>query len=551
VTPPIRLFLDGVKVADGTPGEADQVPFAIDGLTVSWGRPTTVDQPEPTTCSFTLQASTLWADPDLFATTVKIGRAVVLDAGRVDDAVFLGYITDVAMVTADDDPTKILLTVTCDDLLADLNQRPSTTVARPVESVGTRFGNLLGQARLNTPYLVDSDLTGIPARRIIVDEPGSTMVTESLTNLATSVDGVLWSIGFYVEGDTSRLVPGLHLESPNLRAPLRRLAYVAPWVVIVDVSTAAGAFQLDPCVPDLAPIEWRQTMSDLVTGVSVTYYTADPTDSTRDVGTTITVVEPGAESPSRPWGVRRMTIDSDLTSAADATDAATRILARLSTPSWRLNNITVDPATAVVSDADMLKLITLRSRHGLPVTISPLPSWSPPSADLFSGYLEGGEISSIQGVWSTSLWLSAAQGYAGAAGRWIDIPDPRVASTWTYSTVAADGTYRWASGASVLTIAFIDSTGASLTAALSAIVAGDTVQIINGSVTWTAKVTLNTIGTDKVQLTVTGIQGTMPPVGTTALIAVSQAGQAAGPWRWQDIHPDITYADLVGVAGPI
>lgn len=48
------LYVDGVRVADGAPGDPDAAPTALSGLAVNWGRSTTIDQVEPSTCSFEL-----------------------------------------------------------------------------------------------------------------------------------------------------------------------------------------------------------------------------------------------------------------------------------------------------------------------------------------------------------------------------------------------------------------------------------------------------------------------------------------------------------------
>ena len=50
--PTCVLWVDGVRYADGQPTEDPAAPVALTGLTVSWGRDTTVDQPAPATCSF-------------------------------------------------------------------------------------------------------------------------------------------------------------------------------------------------------------------------------------------------------------------------------------------------------------------------------------------------------------------------------------------------------------------------------------------------------------------------------------------------------------------
>lgn len=46
------VYVDGERFADGSPGDDPLAPTALAGLSIKWGRETTVDQPEPSTCTF-------------------------------------------------------------------------------------------------------------------------------------------------------------------------------------------------------------------------------------------------------------------------------------------------------------------------------------------------------------------------------------------------------------------------------------------------------------------------------------------------------------------
>jgi hypothetical protein len=50
--PSCVLWVDGARYADGQPAEPVAEPVALTGLTVTWGRSTTIDQPAPATCVF-------------------------------------------------------------------------------------------------------------------------------------------------------------------------------------------------------------------------------------------------------------------------------------------------------------------------------------------------------------------------------------------------------------------------------------------------------------------------------------------------------------------
>jgi hypothetical protein len=52
--PSCVLWVDGVRYADGQPAELPADPVALTGLTVTWGRDTTIDQPAPASCAFTV-----------------------------------------------------------------------------------------------------------------------------------------------------------------------------------------------------------------------------------------------------------------------------------------------------------------------------------------------------------------------------------------------------------------------------------------------------------------------------------------------------------------
>jgi hypothetical protein len=46
------VLVDGKRFADGSPGDPDNAPTALSGLSVTWGRGTTLDQPQPSTCEW-------------------------------------------------------------------------------------------------------------------------------------------------------------------------------------------------------------------------------------------------------------------------------------------------------------------------------------------------------------------------------------------------------------------------------------------------------------------------------------------------------------------
>lgn len=71
------VYADGVRLADGQLGEPDGVPTVLSGLSVVWGRDTTVDQPEASTCSFELMDA---PGGGSFAELLRTGTAIDVNA---------------------------------------------------------------------------------------------------------------------------------------------------------------------------------------------------------------------------------------------------------------------------------------------------------------------------------------------------------------------------------------------------------------------------------------------------------------------------------------
>lgn len=78
--PSCTLWIDGTRYADGQPAELDGEPVALTGLQVVWGRDTTLDQPAPATCTFTVLDR---PGDDRFTSRLRIGARVQVRADAV------------------------------------------------------------------------------------------------------------------------------------------------------------------------------------------------------------------------------------------------------------------------------------------------------------------------------------------------------------------------------------------------------------------------------------------------------------------------------------
>lgn len=71
------LFLDGERFLDGSPGDDIDAPTALSGLSVSWGRDSTMDQPETSTCSFQVMDR---RGSEAFVNLLRTGRRISVTA---------------------------------------------------------------------------------------------------------------------------------------------------------------------------------------------------------------------------------------------------------------------------------------------------------------------------------------------------------------------------------------------------------------------------------------------------------------------------------------
>jgi hypothetical protein len=406
------LFVAGLLIPGSAADTVDPTGlYAGDTLTVTWGRDDTVSQPDPTSCTFRLirPAPVDW---------LRVGETVTVlaTAPGLHVTVFIGSITSLAM-SWDDTTGQPVVDVIADDVLADLGNRRVASTPWPAESLQARVDHVMAASRQDVAYTVGA---GIAAKPLAKQDVDVRMATEVLQQVAASVDGVLWST-VTLTGQA----PALLVEDTGARLPLRRLAKPASLIVIVfDADEVADvALTLDGCVFDRDSVGFTQDVDDIVTGVSVTYYTPDPTDSTApDLDKTVDVVDVASESPLGGWGVRRIDLDTLLTNQIDATDVGNRILGRLR-PSgqWRAPTLEFDQAhTPAITDAQLVQLLDSRTRIGLPLIV-PLPAWAP-NAEPLVGYLEGA-VANYAGSWDLALTVSSAQGYGAADVMWNDMPD--------------------------------------------------------------------------------------------------------------------------------
>lgn len=391
-----ELWIDGARYADGCTGEADSDPAAMSGLTLTWGRDSTIDQPEPASLTFTILDG---PGGVRFDETIALGSKVVVWSvvGGRRVVVFGGRVTDLES-SYDDAADAGRCSVVAADLLADLANRDVGDEPWPAESLLVRARRIAAAAGVPAANLTaDTRPAALTVSRVDVDRQQAATL---LTDLATTGTAALW----VVAGTDG--VARLRFEDPTARPGLWVLGLGADGLWRPMLSAGAGR-ALDSCVIDRDPVRWKRALSDLITRVTVRWLDQTTTPDTTE--RTLSVIDSDVESI---YGARGISIGTILTTEAAASSAANLLLAtHQDTNAWRAAGLawdladTVDPGAGTAAlAADLLDNST---RYGLPVTITPMPEWVPAGAEA-GLYVDGGTYTFSGGRWTLSLATTSA-----------------------------------------------------------------------------------------------------------------------------------------------
>jgi len=360
-----------------------------------------------------LGAAPTWADLSI----VRIDDLVLLaPASGVNRAglVFSGLITDLdASYSLNLGGT--LVKVIAQDWTADLGNRNVGDVPWLAESLSARFAKIITLAGQQTTYTIDPAPAALGVTWRDVD---STPALDLLHELGRSAGGVLWSATNLVTG------PYLWLEDVETRPALLKLKEDAGGIVHIVTADPAtvDAIELSACSVALEPVHWVQTTADDATRVVVTWQeqTLDNDGNPRPTAREVSLADTTAEVAS---GVRRVGVSTQLRTSVDGTNLATRLLARLRTPAWRITGLEIRLNQYERLDADGLtKILTLldgTTRIGQAIMLTDLPAWSPVAdgRSTLPLYLEGGRFSSVDGYWTLEL-VTSSGGNSGSSVRW-------------------------------------------------------------------------------------------------------------------------------------
>lgn len=385
-----ELWISGTRFADGQPAELTTDPVALSGLSITWGRRTSVDQPPPATCTFTV------LDPPggvRFDEAVPLGASCriwsALGSRRV--IVFDGRITDLDASYSDPDGGATVAVVAA-DMTADLGNRFIGDDPWPQESVATRVGRILTLAAGGQTAQLDPRPAAVLVGRMDADRQGAMPLLE---DLAVTSGSVLWSA---VDPATGAY---LLYEDPSLRAAGSVLTQYASGLWGPSAA-GEGGLPVDACLVLQDPLHWFLDTTDLLTRATVRWQDqATQPDPTERV---VTIVDADLEDSH---GARGISLSTLLTSAQAASQLATAAMAAHANPdAWRSTGLTWDLAVSEANDpaAQTLAMTLLdnNSRIGLLLSLVNLPEWTPVGAAV-SLFVEGGTYDYEQGRWMLAL----------------------------------------------------------------------------------------------------------------------------------------------------
>lgn len=417
-----ELWIAGVRVADGCYGQAS-TPAALDTLNVRWGRETTIDQPEPSTCTTSILDR--GAGPTRVEDIAQLGAVLVVWAvlGADRRIVFGGRITDV-QTQWDEGAGGAVTDVVAADLVADLASRYVGAEPWVAETLAARAARIVAAAGVGT-VTVDARPAALTVSRMDVDRQASAAL---LRDLATTGTGVLW-----VRVAPGSTAPALWIEDPATRESLWMLGQGGDGLWRPVPSPGAGDL-IDACALLRDPVSWDRSVSDLITRVTVRWLDQSSTPDTTE--RSVQIIDAASETQ---WGARGLSVGTILTSADAATRAAQQwIVAHQNHDAWRASGLVWDTDKTVTDNAAtralLLNLLDNQQRPGRVVQVSGLPWWTP-AAGSAGRYIEGGQYRFEAGRWVLDLDTTSTAGF-GASVTYQQTP-----RTARYQDFAPDVSY--------------------------------------------------------------------------------------------------------------
>jgi hypothetical protein len=391
--------------------------------------PAWLDVPGSTTWAGLSTPVPSWLDlADVYVDDLSV---LAPDAGAARaGSVFDGRITDM-VARYDIDRGATIVDVIAQDDTAELANRYVGTTPWAAEPLSARFGKIVTASGQVVTYVVDAGPGALQVTYRDVDaQPALTLLQE----LAESANGVLWAASSIGTG------PFLRLEDIGARPALQKLIRGADLVVVIVPADIVGTsgITVSACDVLLDPVRWEIDSTDSATRIDVGWL-EQVVDAgvTKPAARTVTLVDTAAETAT---GRRRVGVQTQLTTSANASTVGAAMLARLTAGGWRVGGLTwraeIDDPLTPAGIAAVMQVLDGSTRLGLPIMLTDLPDWSPiPAGTDVPLFLEGGRFANVDGAWQLDLVTSSAKAQ-GAGVKWQEIP-----AAWTWQQFSPDITW--------------------------------------------------------------------------------------------------------------
>jgi hypothetical protein len=318
-------------------------------------------------------------------------------------------------------PFAMTVSVTASDAGSKYANKTISDSPWPLQPLGTRMARIATLA--GAPAVaVDDSLVDI---NLAYKEVDAQQVLDLMKDCAQSVGGVMWVASHATADDF------LWLEDPASRAAVRKF--------IIDDTTgmvSIGGNGRDTSVLSatdmitLDGVQWVRDVLQDIDSVDVGWL-QQSTDTDGTVSTdeqTVTLTEDGADLSD----LTKLSVSSELASAADATDLAERLLAMSQNTDWMASGLTLDTRRLQVDLAGLdyvqrltavLDLLDGTVRLGRGLVLTDMPAWTP-AGSTATAYVEGGTYTLSKGAWQLQLIISSSgTGGGNSSARLADFPD--------------------------------------------------------------------------------------------------------------------------------
>lgn len=345
--------------------------------------------------------------------------------------VFSGRITDAEMSYPADDVTVVNYTAA--DLSAELANVVVGDEPWQAERADARMRRIVGLLPASVRPVWKPGLSSWAAQRVGYRDVDAQPAFGLLADVAQSAGLVLWVATHHSSG------PYLYPEDPGDRTPLRRFMAGDNDTALVVTNGAVGLISGCDILRD--PLTWAESAADRTTRVDVTWQeqTTDEDGKPAPTERTVELIDTDAELL---YGMRRLSVGTELTASADALTLANRLRDLTRDTGWSATGFSMpvgllrDSVPGVDSQTRqraVTRLLGGVTRLGLAVNIifdpPPAPSAGYPA---LAAYVEGGTYEYDNG-WTLNLNMTPAT-YQGTEAfmPWNGAPQ-----AWAWQSMAA------------------------------------------------------------------------------------------------------------------